>query len=225
MESATPTKGTDETWSTRASKHSQSCQNNLVMHQMMSCHREVGAQTINQLALTFGTLLSSQSTDAHPSAASRPSWGQPDLRYRLTSTTPNRLGPAAPRLPWRRRVLRQLRRAEVIIRGVPRAVQSLRIFLLIRLAVSTARPSFPTATASGAQAPTDPDGSGHRGESLPGPEGPYRRDSQNSTDCPAGKSNRCRGNVFGRSAPIAGPDRPGPIASDHPRTSAHPDNP
>ena len=37
----------------------------LVMHQMMSVPREVGARTINQLALTFGTLLSSQSTDAH----------------------------------------------------------------------------------------------------------------------------------------------------------------
>jgi len=39
---------------------------NLVMHQMKPCPREVGDRTINQLALTFGTLLSSQSTDAHP---------------------------------------------------------------------------------------------------------------------------------------------------------------
>src|SRR6476659_9899687 len=39
---------------------------NLVMHQMTSCPREVGSRTINQLALTFGTLLSSQSTGAHP---------------------------------------------------------------------------------------------------------------------------------------------------------------
>jgi hypothetical protein len=38
----------------------------LVMHQMTSCPREVGSRTINQLALTFGTLLSSQSTGAHP---------------------------------------------------------------------------------------------------------------------------------------------------------------
>ena len=38
----------------------------LVMHQMTSCPREVGSRTINQLALTFGTLLSSQRTDAHP---------------------------------------------------------------------------------------------------------------------------------------------------------------
>ena len=37
----------------------------LVMHQMTPCPREVGDRTINQLALTFGTLLSSQSTDAH----------------------------------------------------------------------------------------------------------------------------------------------------------------
>jgi hypothetical protein len=36
------------------------------MHQMMPCPREVGDRTLNQLALTFGTLLSSQSTDAHP---------------------------------------------------------------------------------------------------------------------------------------------------------------
>ena len=33
---------------------------------MMSCPREVGDRIVNQLALTFGTLLSSQSTGAHP---------------------------------------------------------------------------------------------------------------------------------------------------------------
>ena len=47
----------------------------LVMHQMMSVPREVGARTINQLALTFGTLLSSQSTGAHPWRSLDRLWG------------------------------------------------------------------------------------------------------------------------------------------------------
>ena len=75
MESGThQTMSTDETWSTRAStsnthsiqRHRKHQKYNLVMHQMMPHPREEGSEAINQLALTFGTLLSSQRSNAHP---------------------------------------------------------------------------------------------------------------------------------------------------------------
>ena len=93
----------------------------LVMHQMMSCPREVGGRTINQLALTFGTLLSSQSTGAHR-------WKSLDrLRGNLIYVTgwPRQLqivSACRSRLA-RRSVLRLLRVRGVGCRGVPWADQ------------------------------------------------------------------------------------------------------
>jgi hypothetical protein len=56
-----PKRPPNETWHTRASKTIY-----LVMHQMMPHPREEEMEAINQLALTFGTLLSSQRSNAHP---------------------------------------------------------------------------------------------------------------------------------------------------------------
>ena len=93
---------------------------------MMLCPHEVAAETINQLALTFGTLLSSQSTDAHR-------WKSLDrLRGNLINATgwPRQLQIVSA-LPFR--ILAGDARitasalAEVSIRGLfPRAVQCLK---------------------------------------------------------------------------------------------------
>jgi len=78
------------------------------MHQMMPCSREVGAETINQFGADFRYAVEFSKYGRAPLEVSRPPPGQPDLRYRLGSTTPNRLCPAVPD-SRRRRVRRRLR--------------------------------------------------------------------------------------------------------------------
>ena len=57
-----PKRSADRTWSTRASTSIM-----LVMYQRKpNPHPKMRAEQINQLALTFGTLLSSQRSNAHP---------------------------------------------------------------------------------------------------------------------------------------------------------------
>ena len=118
-----PLKACDETWSTRASTTTppKRRQNDLVMHQMMSCPREVGDRTINQFGADFRYAVEFSKYGRAPLEVSRPPPGQPDLRYRLGSTTPNRLCPAVPD-SRRRRVRRRLRCRGVEHRGVPWAV-------------------------------------------------------------------------------------------------------
>jgi hypothetical protein len=76
-------------------------QNDLVMHQMMSCSREVGDRTINQFGADFRYAVEFSKYGRTPASVSRPAWGQPDLRYRLTATSPNRRCPAVPDSPVR----------------------------------------------------------------------------------------------------------------------------
>ena len=98
----TPLKACDETWSTRASTTTPNgcCNFNLVMHQMMSCPREVGDRTINQFGADFRYAVEFSKYGRAPLEVSRPPPGQPDLHYRLASTTPNRRCQPF-RLPWR----------------------------------------------------------------------------------------------------------------------------
>jgi len=69
------------------------------------------AQHQTKLALTIGTLLSSQRTDAHCCWSSRPPAGQPDLHYPRIWASTNRLDLRAPVLVTKRK-LRPLRFAE-----------------------------------------------------------------------------------------------------------------
>ena len=104
--------------------------NDLVMHQMKPCPREVGDRNHKSVGTDFRYAVEFSKNGRAPSAVSQPAWGQPDLRYRLASTIPNRRSPAVPDSPAKRK-LRQLRLAELIIGGCPRAVQ-LRWILAIR---------------------------------------------------------------------------------------------
>src|SRR6476659_9899686 len=69
------------------------------MHQMMSCSREVGAETINQFGADFRYAVEFSKYGRAPLEVSRPPTGQPDLRYRFGSTTPNRRCLTDTRLP------------------------------------------------------------------------------------------------------------------------------
>ena len=86
----------------------QDVNNDLVMHQKMPCPREVGGRTINQFGADFRYAVEFSKYGRAPLEVSRPPPGQPDLRYRLGSTTPNRLCRTDPDSP-RRRVRRRLR--------------------------------------------------------------------------------------------------------------------
>ena len=96
----------------------------------MPCPREVGDRTTKQLALTFGTLLSSQRTDAHP-------WKSLDrLRGNLIYATgwPRQFQiVAACRIPtpWQSASSANSGQRSSIIGGVPWAVQ-LRWIVAIR---------------------------------------------------------------------------------------------
>ena len=106
MESGQPTMGlTDETWSIRASKSLSRNAPNDVRTPRSGCTDDKSVGTDFRYAVEFSKY------GRTPSAASRPPPGQPDLRYRLTSTTPNRLGRPPPDA-LAQRVLRQLRPAE-----------------------------------------------------------------------------------------------------------------
>ena len=68
-------------------------------HQEPTHHHNDGRQepsTRNKLALTIGTLLSSQRTDAHCRWSSRPPAGQPDLHYPRISASTNSPRPSGP---------------------------------------------------------------------------------------------------------------------------------
>ena len=85
------------------------------------------AQHQTKLALTIGTLLSSQRTDAHCCWSSRPPAGQPDLHYPRIWASTNRLDLRVPVLVTKRK-LRPLRFAEGDRRVVgPAAVQCCRM--------------------------------------------------------------------------------------------------
>src|SRR6478609_10309151 len=97
----TPRRACDETWSTRASTTTPpegALQFNLVMHQMMLCSREVGSRDNKSVGTDFRYAVEFSKYGRTPATTARPSWGQPDRLYRLTSATPNRLGTPAPAL-------------------------------------------------------------------------------------------------------------------------------
>jgi len=117
MESGQPTMGlTDETWSIRASKSLSRNAPNDVRTPRSGCTDDKSVGTDFRYAVEFSKY------GRTPSAASRPPQGQPDLRYRLTSTTPNRLGPPPPDA-LAQRVLRQTPTSGANIWWFPRAVQ------------------------------------------------------------------------------------------------------
>jgi len=111
---------TDETWSIRASKSLSRNAPNDVRTPRSGCTDDKSVGTDFRYAVEFSKY------GRTPSAASRPPRGQPDLRYRLTPTTPNRLGPPPPDA-LAQRVLRQTPTSGANIWRFPRAVQSLRI--------------------------------------------------------------------------------------------------
>ena len=75
---------------------------NLVMHQMMLCPAK-WVQSEKSVGADFRYAVEFSKYGRAPLEVSRPPPGQPDLRYRLGSTTPNRLCPAVPDPPRRRR--------------------------------------------------------------------------------------------------------------------------
>jgi hypothetical protein len=68
---------------------------NLVMHQMMLCPAK-WVQSDKSVGADFRYAVEFSKYGRAPLEVSRPPPGQPDLRYRLGSTTPNRLCPAVP---------------------------------------------------------------------------------------------------------------------------------
>src|SRR6478735_6020030 len=68
------------------------------MHQMMLCSREVGSRDNKSVGTDFRYAVEFSKYGRAPLEVSRPPPRQPDLRYRLGSTTPNRLCPAVPTL-------------------------------------------------------------------------------------------------------------------------------
>jgi len=91
----------------------------------------VGDRTINQFGADFRYAVEFSKYGRTPASVSRPAWGQPDLHYRLTATSPNRRCPPSrlPRWGWKPH---HSGRPELFVRGCPRAVQSTRISTLIR---------------------------------------------------------------------------------------------
>jgi hypothetical protein len=90
---------------------------NLVMHQMMLCPAK-WVQSEKSVGADFRYAVEFSKYGRAPLEVSRPPPGQPDLRYRLGSTTPNRLCPAVPD-SRRRRVRRRLRCRGGEHRGCP----------------------------------------------------------------------------------------------------------
>ena len=79
-------------------------------HQAPTHHHNDGKQepsTRNKLALTIGTLLSSQRTDAHCRWSSRPPAGQPGLHYPRIWASTNRLDLRGPTLVTKRKLRRR----------------------------------------------------------------------------------------------------------------------
>jgi hypothetical protein len=107
---------TDETWSIRASNSLSRNAPNDVRTPRSGCTDDKSVGTDFRYAVEFSKY------GRTPSAASRPPQGQPDLRYRLTSTTPNRLGPPPPDA-LAQRVLRQTPTSGAHFWRFPRAVQ------------------------------------------------------------------------------------------------------
>ena len=132
-----PLKACDETWSTRASTTTpkRCCNFNLVMHQMMPCSREVGCRDDKSVGTDFRYAVEFSKYGRAPLEVSRPPPGQPDLRYRLGSTTPNRLCPAVPD-SRRRRMRRRIRSRGSVCPGLsPGPSNWLRTFRSGRCAV------------------------------------------------------------------------------------------
>src|SRR6478672_4595994 len=115
----TPLKACDETWSTRASTTTPEGvpQFNLVMHQMILCPAK-WVQSDKSVGADFRYAVEFSKYGRAPLEVSRPPPGQPDLRYRLGSTTPNRLCPALPD-SHRRRTRHRVRSHGRVCRGLP----------------------------------------------------------------------------------------------------------
>jgi hypothetical protein len=108
----------------------QDVNNDLVMHQKMPCPREVGDRTHKTIGADFRYAVEFSKNGRTPLEVSRPPPGQPDLRYRLASTIPNRLRLPIP-TPWQGASSANSGQRSSIIGGVPWAVQ-LRWILAIR---------------------------------------------------------------------------------------------
>ena len=96
----------------------QGVNNDLVMHQRNALPPRSGRQNNKTIGADFRYAVEFSKNGRTPLEVSRPPPGQPDLRYRLASTIPNRR-----RLPdpdsLAERKLRQLRPAELVYRGCP----------------------------------------------------------------------------------------------------------